>query len=180
MVNIVAEVISLPDLHGVDNMLDYMNTLFEDGSKESLIKVGFITKAMDALATIPKSQLPPHGKDENGEDFFVGFDLTTDPIEEVEYTLHPKAIKALGQQPIYELRLSVPLLDWHFRATFFPKYHPETNQLFHCLVNPFVKEGKEEGNDDPTNHYMQETYDVFKDLKTNFEHYRKYFEDLYQ
>ncbi|WP_455920479.1 hypothetical protein [Priestia megaterium] len=177
MDNIVAEVISLPDLYGVDHMNDYMASLFENPAKDSIIKIGFITKALDALATVPKSQLPQHGKDPKGNDYFVGFHLKLDPIDGVEYELRPKAIKALGQQPIYELRLSVEFLKWHFRATFFPKYHPMTGQFFYCLVHPFEKEGREEGLADPTNHYMQETYDVFDHLKRHFDHYSKYFDD---
>lgn len=180
MVNIVAEVISLPDLNGVDQMTDYMSMLFEDPTKDSLIKIGFITKAMDALATVPKAQLPHRGRDAEGNHYFVGFELTTDPIDGVEYTLRPKAIKALRAEPIYELRLSVERLNWHFRATFFPKYHPDTNQLFYCLVNPFEKEGKEGDNDDPTDENMQETYEVFKQVRAHFDDYRKYFDDLYQ
>lgn len=197
MVNIIAEVISLPYFDGKNGMNDYMSDLEAEGSLTSAIKAGFILKAIEKLEQVPKSSLPAVGKDN-----FISFELETDPIEGRIYTLNPKAVKALRKSPIYELRLSVKRFDWHFRVTFFPKYHPETAQLFYCLVDPFEKEDKDEKegidegidvltgkegihegihviqaikNDDPTDFFRDRAYQVYTECIRDFNQYREHF-----
>lgn len=193
MVNIIAEVISLPYFDGKIGMDDYMSDLEAEGSLTSAIKTGFILKAIEKLEQVPKSSLPAFGKDN-----FISFELETDPIEGRIYRLNPKAVKALGKSPIYELRLSVRRFDWHFRVTFFPKHHPETGQLFYCLVDPFEKEEKDEKegihegidvltgkevihviraikDDDPTNFFRDRAYRVYLEVIRDFNQYREHF-----
>jgi hypothetical protein len=170
MVNIVAEVISLPYFDGKNGMDEYMSGLVAEGSLDSAIKTGFILKAIRELEKVPKSSLPDFGKDK-----FISFELETDPIEGTIYRLNPKAVKALGKQPIYELRLSVERFNWHFRVTFFPKYHPDTRQLFYCLVDPFEKEGIDEGIEDPTDFFKDRAYSVYTEVIRDFNQYREHF-----
>lgn len=184
MVNIIAEVISLPYFDGKIGMDDYMSDLKAEGSLPSAIKTGFILKAIEKLEQVPKASLPAVGKDK-----FISFELETDPIEGRIYTLNPKAVKALMKKPIYELRLSDKRFDWYFRVTFFPKYHPDTGQLFYCLVDPFEKEEKDEKegihegihviqaikNDDPTDFFRDRAYQVYTECIRDFNQYREHF-----
>lgn len=160
MRNNIAKVISLPDETGSEPMYDYLSTLSKSAisSLEDKIKREFISQSLGVLELVDKSRLPSNGD-------FLSAVLTID-IDGKPYSKSLKLVKSLKRQPIYELRISLEELNWHFRATFFPKYHAE--QLFYCFIDPFVKVETEE---DPTNYYRDKAYRIFEDVKSDPDKY---------
>lgn len=162
----IAEVISLPDETGEDLMVNYMNDLGEEAlnSTQENIKLNFLQVALELMETVPFNRLPDRSGERLMETLIIEINGKT-------YTRELELVKALGTQPIYELRVDLDRPHWCFRATFFPKYHD--NQLYYCFVHPFEKVA---GLGDPTNHWRDQTYKVFHNVKFDFSGYAHYFD----
>src|SRR4051812_36651394 len=98
MVNIEAEVISLPDEWGNMLMDEYLENLGNERTHAARVKIQWLVELMDDLSEIPKNALPEIG-DKEGLSFDVEFE-----VDGVNYERKVKAVKALRKAPIYELR----------------------------------------------------------------------------
>lgn len=162
-----AEIISLPDEHGVDPMLDFYRSLEETGDHPSRVKYQFIRRAWELLAFVKREQLPTARNPVLSDEFVI-------VVDGISYRNRLKYVGYLHKEPIYELRISLAAFDWYFRATFFPKYNDE-GKLFYCFVFPFEKDPT--SSVDPTDHFKELTYRVFADLRQHPEKYEQYFNE---
>lgn len=166
MVNIIAEIISLPDESGNILMNELIDELGDQGTHKAKIQLGFLVDALDDLAEIDKRDLPEMDDDEG-----LSFDLETE-VDGITYKRKFRTVKALQKAPIYELRINIREHNWRLRATFFPKYYK--GQLCYCFVFPFIK--VDEAKEDPTDHYKERTYAIYQDVMANFQNYEQFFD----
>jgi len=172
MVNIVAEVIALPDENGFEHVTKLFLDLQKLNNREGKVKIGLLVDAMDELAKVPKADLPAIDAQ-----YGLFFDLETEPIDGEVYKIRRETVKALREYPVYELRLSIPEFNWHFRTTFFPMEHPENEKLFYCMVFPFEKVLALGRRGNPTDRYRDRTKAIYEDVMNNFEKYRHLFDN---
>lgn len=171
MVNIVAEVIALPDENGFEHVTKLFLDLQALNNREGKVKTGLLVDAMKELAKVPHADLPSIDAERG-----LFFDL--EPVIDGEvYEIRRETVKALRERPIHELRLSIPEFNWHFRATFFPFEHPENGKQFYCMVFPFEKILALGKKGDPTDIYRNRTKAIYDDLVNNFQKYHSYFEN---
>ena len=149
-----ARVVLLPDEHGVKHFQKYYTELSISASElhEDKVKLVFIRKLLKRLRLLDKRDLP------TGIDS-ISFDFEID-VDGISYTRPLDIVKKLGKSVVYELRIDISDFNWYFRATFFPKYHQD--ELYYCVVYPFVKVPGEEN---PTDEFRDLTHNVFEDTR---------------
>ncbi|WP_173918996.1 hypothetical protein [Halobacillus sp. Marseille-Q1614] len=150
----VAKVISINDLSGVDQVDIFRTTLIQSAktNRNDRFMLAFFIRSLQYLSTVLPQNLDFHS---------TNLEVEIDgQVKEKEFDV---ITKPMSTQPIYELRLDFPEYNTWIRATFFKRYHRK--KLHYCFVKAFIKTMHPSFN--PTTPMIQETYNVYQELRNN-------------